>query len=140
MVLMRPSADPLSVGVHPVAHHRRMLFIGPGNGEKTDSHEGYVAGCYRDGAFSDIWTNVSNCEERLFTAYVPACECGWRSTSTETVTAEGYRACQEAWMRGHFERLAMVQPILRGLLRPLQLETDFLVAARTVRINGGSSR
>lgn len=36
------------------------------------------------------------------------------------MTAEGYRACQEAWMRGHFERLAMIQPILRGLRRPLQ--------------------
>jgi hypothetical protein len=107
-----------------------MLFIGPGNGEKTDSHEGYVAGRYRDGAFSDIWTNVFDCAERLFTAYVPACECGWRSASAQPVTAEGYRACQEAWMRGHFERLAMVQPILRGLRRTLQLETDFLVATR----------
>jgi hypothetical protein len=105
-----------------------MLFIGPGNGEKTDSHEGYVAGRYRDGAFTDIWTSVSN--GGLFTAYVSACECGWRSTLAQPVTAEGYRTCQEAWLRGHFERLAMVEPILGGLCRPLQLETDFLVAAR----------
>jgi hypothetical protein len=34
-----------------------MRLIGPGNGEKSDSHEGYVAGRYGDGAFSDIWTN-----------------------------------------------------------------------------------
>jgi hypothetical protein len=30
--------------------YRRMLFVGPGDGEKTDAHEGYVTGRYRDGA------------------------------------------------------------------------------------------
>jgi hypothetical protein len=40
-------------------------------------HRGYVAGRYRDGALSDIWTDVARCAERTFTAYLARCGCGW---------------------------------------------------------------
>jgi hypothetical protein len=102
-----------------------MLFVGPGDGEKTDAHEGYVTGRYRDGAFTDIWTDVLKCADWTFTAYAPACECGWRG-DTEPATAEGYLACRRGWVRNHFQRLDAVQPILRALGRPLQDEADFL--------------
>lgn len=40
-------------------------------------HAGYVAGRYRDGSWSDHWTDVERCAEATFTAYRPACRCGW---------------------------------------------------------------
>ena len=49
-----------------------MLFAGCG------THQGFVAGRYRNGAFSDRWTDVLRCAESTFTAYAPACSCGWR--------------------------------------------------------------
>lgn len=49
-----------------------------GSGLTTaNDHTGYVAGRYRNGALSDAWTDVSRCAERTFTAYYPACSCGW---------------------------------------------------------------
>jgi hypothetical protein len=49
-----------------------MLFTG------GDSHLGFVAGRYRNGAFSDRWTDVLRCADLTFTAYAPSCSCGWR--------------------------------------------------------------
>ena len=43
-----------------------------------DDHVGYVAGRYRSGVWSDQWTEVGRCAEHTFTAYAPACTCGWR--------------------------------------------------------------
>jgi hypothetical protein len=34
-------------------------------------HVGYVAGRYRDGAYSDLWTDVRRCAWRTFTDYAP---------------------------------------------------------------------
>ncbi|MGI5131967.1 hypothetical protein ACQEVB_34545 [Pseudonocardia sp. CA-107938] len=48
-----------------------MLFTGGA------AHQGFVAGRYRNGAFSDRWTDVLRCAELTFTAYAPACSCGW---------------------------------------------------------------
>ncbi len=49
-----------------------MLFTAGG------SHLGFVAGRYRNGAFSDRWTDVLRCADLTFTAYAPSCSCGWR--------------------------------------------------------------
>ncbi len=40
-------------------------------------HAGYLAGRYRDGSWSDDWTDVGRCAEATFTAYRAACSCGW---------------------------------------------------------------
>ena len=40
-------------------------------------HDAFVAGQYRDGEFSDIWTDVARCALGTFVAYAPACTCGW---------------------------------------------------------------
>jgi hypothetical protein len=78
-----------------------MLYIGPGSDEVTDEHEGFVAGRYRIGAVSDIWTDVTDCAEGTFTAYVARCECGW-SGSSHRVCPAGYRAAQRGWIDAHF--------------------------------------
>ena len=66
-------------------------------------HTGYVAGRYRDGAYSDLWTDVRRCAFRTFTAYAPACSCGWRG-SAQPVTDIAYIACRRAWARDHAPR------------------------------------
>jgi hypothetical protein len=114
-----------------------MLFIGPGDDERTDDHEGYVAGRYRNGAFSDIWTDVAKCAERTFTAYAPACECGWRG-ALQKASDDGYSACQRIWLRDHFESLDLVRPILAKLNRPLQMPADFLTLTRRTAATGRS--
>jgi hypothetical protein len=81
-----------------------MLFIGSGSGEATDEHDGYVSGRYRDGALSDIWTDVTRCAERTFTAYVPACERGWRG-SAKPADATGFHSAQHEWLERHFLQL-----------------------------------
>lgn len=78
-----------------------MFFIGAGADEVTDDHEGYVAGRYRDGVRSDIWTDVSRCTSGTFTGYLPACECGWQGAD-RSATPAGYEACQRAWLDEHF--------------------------------------
>jgi hypothetical protein len=35
----------------------------------TNTHHGYIAGRYRDGALSDTWTDVRRCAERTFITY-----------------------------------------------------------------------
>jgi hypothetical protein len=54
-----------------------MFFIGEGADTVTDDHEGFVAGRYRDGSASDIWTSVARCAHGTFVGYCAACECGW---------------------------------------------------------------
>lgn len=97
-----------------------MLFIGPCSDERTDGHEGYVAGRYRNGTYSDIWTDVARCAERTFTAYAPACECGWRGPIQEA-TDVGYAACQRVWLRAHVDLLEAGSPILGKIDRPIRV-------------------
>jgi hypothetical protein len=59
-------------------------------------HAGYIAGRYRDGAYSDGWTDVSRCAENTFVAYAPACSCGWRGRG-EPASAAGRLRCRRAW-------------------------------------------
>lgn len=81
-----------------------MLYIGPVEIPDSDEHEGYVAGRYRNSAYSDIWTDVRRCAAGTFTAYVPACDCGWRGHD-QPATEHGYRASQQDWITQHFAHL-----------------------------------
>ncbi|MHA6797071.1 hypothetical protein ACVGVM_26690 [Pseudonocardia bannensis] len=90
-----------------------MLFIGPEADEATDEHEGYVAGRYRNGALSDIWTDVARCAQGTFTAFLPACECGWRGASQHP-DQRGLDKCRTAWLAEHFTRLALVRHVVAG--------------------------
>jgi hypothetical protein len=85
-----------------------MFFIGAGADEMTDEHEGYVAGRYRDGSRSDIWTDVTRCAEYTFIAYLPACECGWTGTD-HPASEPGYRHCQREWVIQHFTPAVLPQ-------------------------------
>lgn len=80
-----------------------MLLFGRG-GHATDTHHdghvGYVAGRYRSGVWSDQWTDVSRCAERTFTAYAPACVCGWRGPA-QPATPGGHIGCQRSWVFEH---------------------------------------
>jgi hypothetical protein len=102
-----------------------MLFIGSGDGAHTDAHEGYVAGRYRDGTLSGIWTDVLKFPQWTFTAYAPACECGWLG-QMQPATGGGHLACRRLWIHQHFESLETVQPIVAKLRRHLRLDADFL--------------
>ena len=82
-------------------HSVRMFFIGAGSDARTDEHEGYVAGRYRDGSRSDIWTDVTRCAESTFISYLPACDCGWTG-SDQPYSEAGFRQCQHEWVSQHF--------------------------------------
>jgi hypothetical protein len=72
-------------------------------------HAGYVAGRYRDGAYSDIWTDVSRCADRTFVAYAPACSCGWRGVARPATTV-GRLSCWREWVADHVEELRAAAP------------------------------
>lgn len=78
-----------------------MPFISNGIGGSPE-HVGYVAGRYRDGSYSDAWTDVRRCADRTFTAYAPACTCGWRGP-TRPVTDIAHMACRRAWASRHID-------------------------------------
>jgi hypothetical protein len=82
-----------------------MGFIGPGAGEATDEHEGFIAGRYRNGALSDNWTDVTRCAHGTFTAFVPACGCGWRGTP-QRPDQRGLERCRDSWSTDHVACLA----------------------------------
>ncbi len=88
-------------GLSRTVHHVRVLYIGRVEVPASDDHEGFVAGRYRNGVLSNIWTDVRRCAAGTFTAYVPVCECGWLG-SDEPVTESGYSACERAWVDEHF--------------------------------------
>ena len=69
-------------------------------GAMPNSHAGFVAGRYRDGAYSDVWTDVRRCASRTFTAYAPACSCGWRG-APRPVSDIAYLACRRDGDREH---------------------------------------
>lgn len=86
-------------------HHVPVLFIEIPEPVVRDGHAGYVAGRYRDGAFSDVWTDVRRCADRTFVAYAPACSCGWTG-ATVPVSDVAYHQCRRAWLRDHIRELA----------------------------------
>jgi hypothetical protein len=72
-----------------------MLFTDPSL-VAVPGHAGFVSGRYRDGAFSDEWTDVRRCAPRTFTAWAPACICGWRGSSVPAEQAE-FVWCRQMW-------------------------------------------
>ncbi len=84
-----------------------MVFDGRSDRRAADAHAGYVAGRYRDGGWSDDWTDVRRCAEATFTAYAPACVCGWRGPAAPA-TAEGHLSCQRMWVLEHVGDAAVV--------------------------------
>lgn len=86
-----------------------MLYTGERELPGSDDHEGFVAGRYRNSAHSDIWTDVRRCAEGTFSAYIPACECGWRG-NPHPVTDGGYRGARQAWVDTHFAAVYRTVP------------------------------
>lgn len=80
-------------------HHVPMPFTSDGIGGATD-HFGFGADRYRNGSFSDVWTDVRRCAEHTFTAYAPACSCGWRGPA-RPVTDIAHMACRRSWTCDH---------------------------------------
>jgi hypothetical protein len=78
-----------------------MGSIGAGADDRADTHCGYVAGRYRDGALSDAWTDVTRCADRTFVRYVARCWCGWLGVGHPASPA-GYHACQRELISNHF--------------------------------------
>jgi hypothetical protein len=60
-------------------------------------HEGYAARRLPDGTLTDTWTYAT----REFTAYVPACGCGWRADREHPPTEDGEQAALEQWDTEH---------------------------------------
>lgn len=85
-----------SLNAHP------MLFGGLAE-DPSGRHNGYVAGRYRDGSRSDIWTDVTRCAYATFVRYVAACECGWLGQA-HPATPAGYEACARELVREHHTR------------------------------------
>jgi hypothetical protein len=87
-----------------------VLFTGVGDDSgpeplEVPGHTGFVAGRYRNWTYSDLWTDVRRCAERTFTAYLPACTCGW--TGTPTAADEvGFMRCHRAVRSEHLATLA----------------------------------
>jgi hypothetical protein len=82
------------------------MVFNRGRAGVTNTHVAYVAGRYRDGVWSDHWTDVSRCADHTFTNYAPACLCGWRGPA-HAATQAGHLACQRMWV---FEHIAGHDP------------------------------
>ena len=90
-----------------------MIFavcLAPGVGAPPAGHAGFLVGRYRDGAFSDAWTDVSRCADGTFTGYAAACSCGWRGP-LQPATARGRLLSSRDWRTAH---LAQVDPASSG--------------------------
>lgn len=97
-------------------HSVSVIVTGRVGAPLIDGHYGYVAGRYRDGLFSDVWTDVSRCASGTFTAYAPACTCGWHG-DTYPSTASGLHTSREALIATHLDVLARL-PKLATLFTP----------------------
>lgn len=63
-------------------------------------HRGFVAGRYRDGVASDIWTDVTRCAPETFVRLFGACDCGWYGPD-RPATLAGFSKCERAWATQH---------------------------------------
>jgi hypothetical protein len=89
-----------------------VLFGGPGfaeTGTDVPGHTGYLAGRYRNGAYSDVWTDVSRCAEGTFVGYAAACTCGWRGP-VRRADDVGRVRCRREWATGHLAEVAAAGP------------------------------
>jgi hypothetical protein len=65
--------------------------------EGLDDHEGYALRRLPDGTLTGVWTAAT----LVFTAYLPACGCGWRSPHEHPPTDQGWEAALEDWRAEH---------------------------------------
>jgi hypothetical protein len=65
--------------------------------EGLDDHEGYALRRLPDGTLTGVWTGAT----LTFTAYLPACGCGWRSPHQHPPTDQGWEAALEDWRAEH---------------------------------------
>ena len=90
------------------------LGLAPDVGTAPAGHAGFLVGRYRNGAFSDAWTDVSRCAEGTFVGYAAACSCGWRGP-LQPASARGRLLSSRDWRGLH---LAQVEASARGLVSP----------------------
>jgi hypothetical protein len=60
-------------------------------------HEGYAARRLPDGSLTGTWTYAT----REFTAYLPACGCGWQVEREYPPTEDGEEAALDQWRAEH---------------------------------------
>jgi hypothetical protein len=60
-------------------------------------HEGYAARRLPDGTLTGTWTHAT----RAFTAFVPACGCGWHADSEHPPTDDGEQTALDDWHGAH---------------------------------------
>jgi hypothetical protein len=60
-------------------------------------HEGYAARRLPDGTLTGTWTHAT----RAFTAFVPACGCGWHAQREYPPTEDGEQATLDDWHGAH---------------------------------------
>jgi hypothetical protein len=65
--------------------------------EGLEGHEGYAMWRLADGSVIPQWADGV----REFSAYVAACECGWRSTGEHPPTEDGAEAAYQQWEQEH---------------------------------------
>jgi hypothetical protein len=80
-----------------------VLFTTSELGAAIPGHTGFIAGRYRNGACSDVWTDVRRCASRTFTHYLPACTCGWTGVPVGADEV-GWMRCQRALRHQHLDR------------------------------------
>ncbi|MEQ7125340.1 hypothetical protein ABN034_12545 [Actinopolymorpha sp. B11F2] len=69
--------------------------------DQIGDHEGYAARRLPDGTLTGTWT----ADTAEFTAYVPACGCGWQAASEHPATCAGEEWDREEWDRDHLQPL-----------------------------------
>jgi hypothetical protein len=107
-------------------------------------HEGYAARRLPDGTLTGTWTAATD----AFTAYVPACGCGWHGNREHPPTEAGEEAAIDQWRTEHAtplldreaerrqERLARALTWLGGQAGQLH---DPAVVARVQRTLGSAA-
>jgi hypothetical protein len=80
------------------------VLLTAGAEEAPAGHAGFLARCYRDGSFSDAWTDVSRCAGGTFVGYVPVCSCGWRGP-VQPATSRGRLLSSRLWRDDHLSHL-----------------------------------
>jgi hypothetical protein len=107
-------------------------------------HEGYAARRLPDGTLTGTWTAAT----AAFTAYVPACGCGWHADRDHPPTEEGEEAALAQWRAEHATPLLERQAERRQLRLARALEwlggqagrlEDPVIVARVRRTLGSAA-
>ena len=97
-----------------------MIVTGKMGVPLINGHCGYVAGRYRDGLFTDTWTDVSRCARGTFVGFAPVCTCGWQG-EVQSATAGGLRTCEELLVADHLGGLDHVHAPVMATLSTLRV-------------------